>query len=129
MRVRDFAGGHWRQGWVKGPMVLDEQSFPTASKTGDKVCGALAFHLLHCSSLNFKRTRLPAGLAPPEKATGHIFLKRSLLLKASYHQRNHISSQDLIKPAVILVASSPRGRGRVEPSPLRKGKDLDFRGT
>lgn len=53
-----------------------------------------------------------------------IFKKK---VTAFFHEGNHMGSQDLTEPGVILTASSLRGRGRVETSPW-SGEGPGFEG-
>lgn len=111
MRVSDFVGACWRRVWVKGPSLLDEPSFPPSLKRWGMVCCALPCCLWHCSSFYLRKTRLPAALATPEAATDLV------PLRSSFHQGNHMGSQNLTKPVMTLTACSLRGRGGVETGP------------
>lgn len=71
MSVSDFAGAHWRRGWVKGASLLGKQSFPTAASPEEQLsvhCPTASGTALHCPSEREATSRLDT----PEAAADHI---------------------------------------------------------
>lgn len=115
----DFVGARWRQVWVSS--LSPQLPPPRPGRCAPPSC------LVHCSSCCLRKTRLPAELPTSEAAVDHIKKTSLPPRKDSFHQGNHMGSQDLIKPVVILIACSLRGRGEGETSPLW-GKEPGYQG-
>lgn len=107
------------------PKCPDEQSSPIASSTGAwfaGLCPATSYIALHSTS---GRLGHPQDWLHQRKLLA--VLKQGHSGKDSFHQGNHVGSQDLIKPVAILTASSQGVKSGDKPIE-GEGIPLNFRG-
>lgn len=114
----DSVGARWRQGWVSSLSPQLPPPRPVAAHRPAASCTAL-----HAAS---ERRGYQQNCLHQRQLL--IILKKIIASEEGFFPSgNHMGSQDLIKPVVILIACSLRGRGEGKTSPLW-GKEPGYQG-
>lgn len=116
----DFVGARWRQGWVSS--LSPQLPPPRPGRCAPPSC------LVHCPSCCLRKTRLPAELPTSEAAADHIKKTSLPPRKDSFHQENHMGSQDLTNQWSFSL-HAPSGGGEKGRQVHYGGRNLDIRCT